>query len=97
MTDLTEKELQAIEERARLLAASRDFSRFPWRWEGRNEHDDGFVYHPQGSILNGTLIMLGDTYENDHLDLDYIATMDPNKTLRLIAEIRRLRKKCGEG
>lgn len=45
----------------------------PWEWSGRKEDADGFIYHPQGSYLADTLILLGDTYEDDHLDLDFIA------------------------
>jgi hypothetical protein len=47
-----------------------------WKWSGRSEEDDGdgvFIWHPQGSYLGGTLITLGDTYEDDHYDLDFIA------------------------
>lgn len=61
----------------------------PWKWSGRKEDEKGFVYHPQGSYLSDTLITLGDTYEDDHHDLDFIAnsrTDIPN----LLSEIDRL-------
>ena len=45
-----------------------------WQWDGRKvDEDDGYIYHPQGSYLGSTLITLGDTYEDDHHDLDFIA------------------------
>lgn len=44
-----------------------------WFGKGREQDEDGFIYHPQGSYLGSTMIVLGDTYENDHLDLDFIA------------------------
>ncbi len=45
----------------------------PWEWDGRIVEKDGSIYHPQGSYLADTLICLGDTYEDDHFDLDFIA------------------------
>ena len=44
----------------------------PWKWSGRKVDEDGFIYHPQGSNLNDTLIVLDDTYEDDDKDLDLI-------------------------
>jgi hypothetical protein len=42
-------------------------------WEGRKELDGGYVYIPQGSCLGGTLINLGDTYENSAEHCDFFA------------------------
>jgi hypothetical protein len=50
-----------------------------WSWSGRTEEPDEdmpggvFIWHPQGSYLGDTMICLGDTYEDDHKDLDFIA------------------------
>lgn len=65
MTD--EKRLAEIE--ARCKAASPG----PWEWSGRKQEDDGWIWHPQGSMLADTMVTLADTYEDDHKDLDFIA------------------------
>lgn len=66
-----------------------------WEWDGREEEDDGFIYHPQGSYLGQTLICLGDTYEDDHLDLDFIARA-PRDMEYLLSELKRVRARLAE-
>lgn len=64
---LTQKRIKEIALR------EKEASPGPWTWEGRKDNGDGYVYHPQGSYLAGTLICLSDTYEDDYKDLDFIA------------------------
>lgn len=75
MPDLVKLHKLATEAKTRADAATPG----PWEWDGRREENDPdmpggvFVYHPQGSFLADTAICLSDTYEDDHLDLDFIA------------------------
>lgn len=58
MEKLSDEELSKITQRAEKATKG------PWEW------DDG---HRQCSYLAGTLIMMGDTYENGEEDADFIA------------------------
>lgn len=98
MPDLTdiEKLARAAKERAEKATPG------PWEWDGRREESDPdipggvFVYHPQGSFLATTAVCLSDTYEDDHLDLDFIAASRTDvpaladAVLQLVQRVREL-------
>lgn len=96
-------DLDAIEKLAREAKERADAATpGPWEWDGRREENDPdmpggvFVYHPQGSFLADTAICLSDTYEDDHLDLDFIAAARADvpaladRVLALIGRVREL-------
>jgi hypothetical protein len=69
---MSENIQQIIKEAKRIIALSEKVSPdSQWTWTGRT--DDGeYVYVPQGSYLDNTLIALEDTYENSGNDCDFI-------------------------
>lgn len=78
--DMSQVDLYTITNLARNAKARADRATpGPWEWDGRTEEKDDdmpdgfFVYHPQGAFLSSTAVCLSETYEGDHLDLDFIA------------------------
>ena len=57
----------------------------PWKWDGREVDDEGYVYIPECSYLVGA-ICLADNYEGYQDDCDFMAAANPSVIRALLAE-----------
>lgn len=83
------------ESKTELLAKVRELRRLedaatsgPWTWSDADNDDEEAPYVPQGSYLGGTLITLGDTYENSREDCALAAALR-NFCPMLLSELER--------